>query len=417
MAVDALEFRSIHSHLPTRGSNLEDVRRRNLSTVLGLVHAHGRLSRADLARETGLNRSTVAAIVTELERRSLIVESEPQGVRRAGRPSFVITPTETTVAIAVNPELDEITIGVVSLGGNVQRVVRFKNERVPTAREVANAVSAVLSGMAPQLADGYRTIGIGLAVPGLVRTRDGWVNVAPHLDWHDEPLAQLVAEATGYEAWVANDAGCGVVAESLFGAGRDHQNIVYLNGGASGIGGGVIIDGALMGGAGGFAGELGHTLVNSVGMRCHCGASGCLETEVRRAELLEAVGLDDTGIEELERRLVERYPSDVTVRAVVARQLEFLGIALRNIVNAFNPSLVVLGGFLASLHRIAGDELVAGVQRTALPGSRSDVSIAPAALGRENLLIGAAELAFAGLLADPAPVEAAIGVDDEASGA
>ena len=310
MAVDALEFRSIHSHLPTRGSNLEDVRRRNLSTVLGLVHAHRRLSRADLARETGLNRSTVAAIVAELERRSLIVESEPQGVRRAGRPSFVITPTETTVAIAVNPELDAITIGVVSLGGNVQRVVRFKNERVPTAREVANAVSAVLAGMAPQLADGYRTVGVGLAVPGLVRTRDGVVNVAPHLDWHDEPLAQLVTEATGYEAWVANDAGCGVVAESLFGAGRDHENIVYLNGGASGIGGGVIIDGARMGGAGGFAGELGHTLVNSAGTRCHCGASGCLETEVRRAELLEVVGLDDTGIEELEQRLVERYPSD-----------------------------------------------------------------------------------------------------------
>ena len=399
------QVRPIQSRTTTRGSNLDDVRRRNLSIVLGLVHVHGRLTRADLVRETGLNRSTIAGIVADLERRSLVVESEPQGPKSAGRPSFVITPAESTIAIAVNPELDAMTIGLVALGGNVIRSIRFANVRVPSAQEVVNVLAAVLAGMAPELAGVHRTVGIGLAVPGLVRTADGTVDVAPHLDWHHEPLTQMVTDATGFPAWAANDARCGAVAESLFGVGRGHDDIVYLNGGASGIGGGVIIDGAPMGGASGFAGELGHTLVNSAGGPCHCGASGCLETEVTRADLLAAVGLDDTGVAELDERLVDRYPKDAAVREVVARQLEYLGIALRNVVNVFNPSLVVLGGFLGSLQRVAGDELTAIVRRTALPGSRAVVEIVSASLGRDNLLVGAAELAFAELLADPTSVE------------
>jgi predicted NBD/HSP70 family sugar kinase len=400
------------SRSTNRGSNLDDVRRRNLSIVLRLVHVRGRLSRADLVRETGLNRSTIAAIVTDLERRCLVVESEPQGAKSIGRPSFLITPSESTIAVAVNPELDAVTIGLVALGGNVLRSVRFENVRIPSAQEVVNVISAVLAGMAPELAGMHHTVGVGLAVPGLVRAGDGTVVVAPHLEWRDEPLAQMVAAVTGYPAWAANDASCGAVAESLFGVGRGHDDIVYLNGGASGIGGGVIVGGVPMGGASGFAGEVGHTLVNSAGAPCHCGASGCLETEVTRAEMLGTLGLEDADVAQLDDRLAAAYATDPAVRAVVARHVEYLGIALRNIVNVFNPSLVVLGGFLGALQRVAGDELAEIVRRTALSGPRAGVEIVSTSLGRDTLLVGAAELAFAGVLADPTSVEPAAAGDE-----
>ncbi|MGW9629509.1 ROK family transcriptional regulator [Agromyces sp. NPDC055520] len=384
----------------TRVGNLDSLRRSNLSTVLGLVHANRSLTRADITRATGLNRSTIATIVVELEELGLVTTGQSTEPKRVGRPSAVVTPAERVVAIVVNPELDATTIGVVALGGKVLRTVRFATERIPTSREVVNATAAVIAGMRPELESSHVVAGIGLAVPGLVRARDGLVKLAPHLGWVDEPLVEMIATATGLPAYAANDANCGIVADSLFGEGDSPDDIVYLNGGASGIGGGVISGGHVLTGASGYGGELGHTLVNSAGVRCHCGATGCLETEVTRAALIAAVGAHDS--DSLEALLVTRYLTYPEVRSVVDAQLAYLSVALRNIVNAFNPARIILGGFLATLHAVGGAYLETAIRSSALPGPADDVEIVASSLGRDNLLIGAAELVFAGVLRDPA---------------
>ena len=97
-------------------------------------------------------------------------------------------PNDTNVAITVNPEIDAVVIGLVGLGGRVIRQVRYDTTRVPSAREVVNITAAVIDGMRGELESQYRTVGIGLAIPGLVRADDGMVTLAPHLDWHDEPI-------------------------------------------------------------------------------------------------------------------------------------------------------------------------------------------------------------------------------------
>ncbi|MFF2273430.1 ROK family protein [Agromyces sp. NPDC058136] len=291
---------------------------------------------------------------------------------------------------------------MVALGGRVLRTVRFATERIPSAREVVNATAAVIAGMRPELETSHVIAGVGMAVPGLVRAQDGLVKLAPHLGWIDEPLVEMTAEATGLPAYAANDANCGVVADSLFGGGDALEDIVYLNGGASGIGGGVISGGRVLTGASGFGGELGHTLVNSAGILCHCGAIGCLETEVTRAALLESVGASDSESESLEALLVEQYATSGAVRAVVDAQLAYLSIALRNIVNTFNPARIILGGFLATLHVVGGASLDTAIRSSALRGPATEVALVSSALGRDNLLIGAAELAFTGVLRDPA---------------
>lgn len=390
-----------------RGSNLDEVRRRNLSSVLGLVHTRGSITRTELARDTGLNRSTIAAIVPDLERRGLVVESVPEGPRSVGRPSFVITPSDSIVAIAINPEIDAITIGLVAMGQRVLRRVRFENAHPPTAQEVVNAVSAVLAGMAPELENRRRTVGVGLAVPGLVRDHDGLIEIAPHLEWRSVRLADMLGAATGIHVLAANDATCGAVAERLYGAGRGYDDVVFLNGGASGIGGGVIIDGSVLTGSSGYAGELGHTLVNTEGTACHCGAVGCLETEVRRAPLLAALSLDDALADQLEDSLLEEYRSGTPRTAVVDevdRQVAFLAVALRNVINVFNPRLIVLGGFLGALQAVAGERLDQSARVSAMRGARESVEIVAATLGRDSLLIGAGELVFAEVLDDPTTV-------------
>lgn len=396
---------------PTRrGNNLDDVRRNNLAVVLEIGHARGRVSRAELTRATGLNRSTIGALVAELVELGLVDETEPDATNLAGRPSPVIVPREDVVAIAVNPEVDAVTMGLVALNGRVLKRIRYDTARIPTPEEVVNIVAAVIAGMQSELTASYRTVGVGVAVPGLVRAADGVVLLAPHLGWRDVPIAEMLAGALNLPVTAANDASAGVLAESQYGAGRGARELVYLNGGASGIGGGISLDGELFAGAGGYAGEFGHTFVNSAGVPCHCGASGCLETEVRRAPLLELLDLDSTRSEELEDALLAHLARpggpDPAVVALLERQTSYLAIALRNIVNALNPELILLAGFLGTLYAVDRDRLVAAATGSALPGARDSVRFERAELGNELLMVGAAQLAFKPVLDDPASVAA-----------
>ena len=384
------------------GTNLDTVRRHNLATVLGLVHHEGPVARSALTLATGLNRSTVGALVAELVDQGLVTEREPQTSNRVGRPSPVVSPDGRVVAIAVNPEVDAITVGVVGLDAVVQRRVRHATGHVPTAEEAASIAAAVIDGLRPVLTAASRVVGVAVAVPGIVREGDGVVRLAPHLEWSEEPFAEQLAAATGYPVLAANDASLGANAERLFGAGRGASDLVYFNGGASGIGAGAIVGGRPLTGISGYAGELGHTLVNSSGVRCHCGAIGCLETEVSQQALLAVLGMTAADADELDRALADAVAAgDTRVLAEVDRQRGFLATALRTATNVFDPGLIVLGGFLGSLHALDPDVLPALVTAQALSANGEKLRIERALLGSDVLMIGAAERAFGPLLASP----------------
>ena len=381
----------------TRGNTLDRVRRHNLAAILRLVHRGGPRSRSQLTRATGLNRSTIAALVGELVELGIVRERDPDTLNQVGRPSPIVEADPRVVAFAVNPEIDAVTVAVVGFDAEVRSSLR-RTATVPTAEAAAALAADAIAELRAELPADARTVGIGVAVPGLVRDADGLVRTGPHLGWSDEPFSRMLADATGLPVLSANDANLGALAESALGAGRDVSHLIYLNGGASGVGAGVIVGGAPLHGIDGYAGEIGHTLVNSAGVDCHCGAVGCLETEVGRAELLRVLGLEES--ERLEEALAAS--EDPAVRAEVERQLGHLAVALRNVVNIFNPQLVVLGGFLGALVGVAPGFLEerlthGGPFRVAL----DSVRIARTELGGDLLMIGAAELAFEQLLAHP----------------
>jgi len=397
VAIESSEVPVVGRH--GSASSSDTTRRANLSLVLSLVHHRGALSRSELTRVTGLNRSTISTLVAHLGELGLVYETPATGVSQIGRPSPIVHATPSTAALAVNPEVDAVTIGLVGLGGQVIRRIRYPTEHPPTAQEVANITAAIVEGMRTELESSYRIVGLGVAVPGLTRAEDGVVSYAPHLGWRDEPIAALIASSTGYQVSAANDASLGAGAELLFGAGRGCQDLLYLNGGASGIGGGVISGGVLRSGRNGYAGELGHTLVTSDGIPCHCGASGCLETEVSLLRLQKLVGLPDSDVDAVESALHALDPDLITPE--IHRQLDFLSIALRNAVNAFNPERIILGGFLSTVFSLAPQRLIDEVRNRSLHGPGEVVRISRAVLGSNILMIGAAELALSGLLADP----------------
>lgn len=384
------------------GVTAASARRQNLSRLLTLVHREGAQTRAALTRRTGLNRSTVGGLVAELAARGLVQESEPAEPVGVGRPSPLVCADPSVAVLTVNPDTDALTLGLVGLGGVVHKRLRYPTSAGLRADEVVNLVAVLVAGMRSELDREYAVLGVGVAVPGLVDHSSGTVTLAPHLGWRDEPLGTRISEATGYPCLVANDARAAMLAELWFGAGAGRQDFVYLNGSASGIGGGVVSGGRAVTGRHGYAGELGHTLVNPGGLRCHCGRTGCLETEVTRAGLLAALSLDEASAEELSSRLgravAEGRPE---VLGEIERQSRWLAQALSDTVNVLDPEAVVLGGFLADVAESTEPTLGHLVRSTGFAALAADVAIVPAELGTEVLTIGAAELVFADLLADP----------------
>lgn len=389
------------------GSNRDTTRQHNLSTVLGLVHSSAGISRAELTRLTGLNRSTIAALVGELAQLGLVLENEPDQRQQHGRPSIMITPGSGVLALAVNPDIDAVNVALVALGGHIVNPVRFHTVAAPSTAEVVNIVSAIYTGMATSLPQDHRVVGIGVAVPGLVDPADGTVIEAPQLGWQEEPLAAQLFAALKLPVSCANDAIVGARAQAAFGMGRDVSDFVYLFGGASGIAGGILSGGHLLQGATGFAGQIGHMLVRTGGASCSCGSEGCLEAEVTREELLLATGVPSGRAEDLEStvlKLFETGNAPEHLLEIIERQSRLLAIALRALVHQLNPSVIVLGGFLRILARTMPSIFEGAIRVGGARGAREHVSIELAPLGEDPLLVGAAELAFKDLLADPARV-------------
>lgn len=381
----------------------DSVRRRNLAAVLELVHRGGSPSRAELTAHTGLNRSTIGALVAELVSLGLVRETEPTTNNRVGRPSPRVEPAPGVAVIAINPEVDAITAAVVGLGARVERRVRRDVAAAPTPEHAVQIIAELVAELRGTDDSSRRIRAVGLAIPGLVRAADGEVRWAPHLGWREVPVTRLVQEAIGLPTFADNDATVGAHAEWLFGAGRGVGELIYLNGGASGIGGGVIVRGLPLGGAHGYAGEFGQ---NRPGLRDaadRATSNGTLEDEVSRSRLLATVGLDSADEPTLHERLLSAGTRAVS--AELGRQQRILAVALANAINVFNPEVVVLGGFLATLLEWDAPAFESLVEASTVPAAFEGVAIRAAALRENRLLIGAAELALAPLLHDPASAE------------
>lgn len=383
----------------SRTSN-DQLRRFNLSMLMQMLHRNGGCSRADLTRMTGLNRSTIAVLVAELVEAGLAYEGEPETViGQVGRPSLRVHPQPRLAALTINPEVNSVAIGLIGLGGEIIRSIRFDSSRVPSPAEAVRISQSIVAGMRGEIEESYDLVGIGVAVPGLVNAASGRIVNAPQLKWKDVDLATPMSQAFRLPVYIANDASVGAIAENLFGAAIGARDLVFVDGNAAGIGGGVIIDGQPLRGTSGFAGELGHIMVNSAGVRCHCGRVGCLETEVNLDSLLALLGLSRADEHELDIEL--GVTRDAAVLDEVRRQLRFLSIALTNLVNIFDPEVVVLGGYLGALLTVSDERLGGALKLRSMSGHSRNVVLTRAKLRSRRVMIGAAELAFAPLLADP----------------
>jgi glucokinase len=310
----------------------------------------------------------------------------------------------------------EPLVGGIDLGGTKilslcldSRLTRLGYDLRET--EAERGPAAVIERMVASLQatlDGRRLDGVGVSVPGPADPDRGIVTTPPNLPgWHDVPIAQELSQRTGLPVWIENDANAAALAEHRLGAGHGAKHLVLLTLG-TGIGGGLVLDGRLYHGASGGAGEIGHMQLVEDGPLCGCGRRGCLEAlasgRALGARAQDIVTREPDGIlarlvregGEADARALEKAADagDASAAAAIDQAGRYLGAGLTNIVDVFNPELVVVGGGLRRLGERYLGVAIEVMRAEAYPQHAADVRIVEAELGDEAPAIGAAIIAL-----------------------
>ena len=388
------------------GHRSETVRRANLSAIVRELHGSGPLSRSDLVTRTGLTRSAIRGLIGELVAGRLVTEGPATLDGTPGRPSPLVRPDpHGAVVLALEIAVDSLAAATLGLGGQVFDSVRVDLPRGRSSVEdIAVALADLAATVRERLGQVGSIIGVGVAVVGVVRRNDGMVALAPNLGWRDEPLGRHLSNALGLDVPMifANEADLAALAEHRRGAARGIDDVVLVWG-SVGVGGGLIVDGEPLTGVAGYSGEVGHIPVNPDGLPCRCGSLGCWETEVGTSALLRRAGRpSEGGSDAFEAVLADARVGEPDALAAFAETGRWLGIGLAGIVNILNPELVVLGGRLSASYPFVRSTLEAELDRRVLRASRRIMHVVTTSLGADAPLLGAAELAFEPLLADPA---------------
>jgi predicted NBD/HSP70 family sugar kinase/biotin operon repressor len=336
------------------------------SMVFTTVLSHGPLTRAEVARRTGLSAAAVTKAVRPLMELGYVVEDASEGARAAlGRPANPVrVDGGRAFFIGVKVTGDEIIAVLADLCCRV-RVARHLalTDREPEA--VLPSITAVVQELLME-AEGFGAPvrGLGIAVSGDVDRAEGVVRYSPFLEWRDVPLAEIIGTATGLPVTVDNDVRALTVAEQWFGAGVGLSSFALVTVGA-GVGCGLVVHGRVVSGAHGVAGEIGHLSIDSHGPRCHCGNNGCVEAIAADPAILRAVReVAGKPVADPAEALDLARSGHPGAREVYARAGQAIGQAIGAVVNLFGPQRVIISG-----EGLAAYDLFAGGIRDAFAAS------------------------------------------------
>jgi len=402
-----------------RTADPQAMRSHNASVLANLVwgEVHG-ISQAELARRSGLSRSTVSAIVADLVGAGLVVPGATPRVKSGRPPTLLCFDTEAHHIIGVEMGSSHVAVALCDLRGEA---LWFRSEDCDVPHDPPETLRLIgaLVAEARSLPEARGSLlGIGVAAPCPVDslTLD---RLSPRLlpAWGGVRLGAELYHRFGVRLFIDNDANCGALAEAWRG-GREPADFAYIKL-ATGVGGGLIIGGQPYHGSSGIAGEIGHTSVDPHGRPCRCGLRGCLEAEVGSPALVakarEALaagrsstlpGGRDLGLADI---VAAAHDGDSLALELIAGAGRHLGVALANLLNLLNPARVVLGGRLS----LAGEHLLTPLRRAvldrALWTSIERAEIVASTLGDEQEAIGAATLVLRAALEDLSVFHAATG--------
>lgn len=386
------------------GIDSASIRERNLSLVLNRIRQAGSVSRAALVRQTNLSAGTISSLVNILLDNEFVHEAGPGKSSGGRRPILLQFNYKARYLLGVDMGATHIMAVLMDLQGCVVASQQTKydviNDPDGTINTIVQITQELLIRMAlPQSI----VVGMGITLPTpLAGENLDRLTTIYFPAWADCDIKACIRRHFDIPIYIENDANAGAVAEKWWGNGRDYANLAYIKLG-TGVGSGLILNNDIFRGDGGTAGEIGHTTIDPTGPTCRCGNQGCLESMVG----IPAI------IKEAEQRLRQNRPAwvsenpinidsivraalsgDPTARSIVQNAGSFLGIGIANLVNVFNPGLVVLGGDLVAAGDLLFNAVRAAVLRRAMPKAASEVKIMASSLGDDAVAIGAATLAM-----------------------
>jgi glucokinase-like ROK family protein len=403
-----------------RTGNQALMREMNLSVIMHHLREHAPISRAALAEMTGLNKTTVSSLVSELIEHQFVREL---GLTLAGsgRPATLLE-LNPTAGYIVSAEIGVDFISAICTNFAVEVIWRHK-ESTRRAMGRAAMIDRMLTLLRHAVEAGRAArcntlLGLAVGVPGLVDQTSGNLLFAPNIGWKDVPLKTILRGAFDAPVFVNNEANMAALGEVYFGAAQGRDEVLYISAGV-GLGGGIVRGGQLCDGATGFAGEFGHMTMDPDGEPCNCGNRGCWETQVSQWAAFRAMRraisqgrtslLSDMAGGDLDRLTIPMAVE--AARAGDALTLEtfemvgrYLGIGIASLMNALNPDLVVLGGSLS----LAGEFLLPAVhqelERRALRWNRSAAQVVLARHGFDACVMGGVATVYHAVLAQPSNV-------------
>jgi glucokinase-like ROK family protein len=392
------------------------IRQINLSAILSHLRENAPISRAALAEITGLNKTTVSSLVSELIENQFVREVglESGGV---GRKAMLLK-LDPAAGCIVSGEIGVDFISVIAADFASEIVWRHQTRIDPTMGQEAiaeRAVALLQQGVTGGLCACSTLLGVALGLPGLVDQPTGTLLFAPNLGWRDVPVRSILEQTFDAPVFVDNEANLAALGEHYFGAAQGYEEVLYISAGV-GLGGGVVHDGQLCRGVTGVAGELGHMTMDPCGELCNCGNRGCWETLVSQRALFRQVrqAMDAGQTSQLSEAVNGDF-SRLTVPLVadaaragdaVAREAfeavgHSLGIGVASLVNALNPELVVFGGILSLAWEFLLPAVQEEMQQRALRWNREATQVVLARHGFDACVMGGLAMVLQDILREP----------------
>lgn len=378
-----------------RPNTIRDI---NRQIVLNYVRDRAPISRAEIARETALQRSTISAIVEDLQAAGLIEEIGTGESTGGRKPTLLRLKTETAVAIGVDVAPQETTVAVADLAGNILEKITF-----PTTSDIQE-MSQKIVGTVADFAVKYKNseLEVGVSVPGIADQTLGKVHYIPYFNWRNWEIAAQITEKTGLPVTVENDANAIALAELWFGEEkiRKTSNFITILV-AEGIGTGVIFDGQIYRGDKGAAGEFGHMIVGTnAPVQCSCGSRDCWESLASEKAMLgryEKFALNGNSVSgniDVDKLIDLAIEGNETAVRALKESAKYLGIGVSNLIVGLSPEAVVVIGKVTKVWHLIEDELYCISERSVRSGLPKTIIMA-SSLGDSPTLIGALSLVLA----------------------
>ena len=383
-----------------QAARLNTIRDINRQIVLNYVREREPISRAEIARETELQRSTISVIVEGLTEEGLI-EEVGEGESTGGRrPTLLRLRTAGAMAlgVAITPTLT--TVATSDLAGRIVAQREFQTD--PDPDETLNQVIALVREFSSQNNGSIESVGVSL--PGLIDPSTGHALYVPYFQWRDLPLTERIFSGTGLPVTIDNDANAVALAELWFGRPEviDARDFILVLVG-EGVGTGIIFDGQVYRGQRGAAGEFGHMIVGSgAPVPCSCGSYDCWEAlSSERASLARYRNLNRSrrsSCSQFEELVDLALAGEPNARAALVETAHYLGIGISNLVVGFSPEAVVVSGKITRAWLLIEEALTETMERSVRRGLPS-ARILPSTLESQPTLMGALSLVLAGKFA------------------